>query len=70
MDENAIVDTFLSGIGAGTGVERVMELAWREAGFLRVARRAPRSTALGKILHLRIARRHAARGAEPHPSSR
>jgi hypothetical protein len=61
VDETAVVDTFLSGIGRGTGVEKVMEVAWREAGFLHVARQAPRSTAVGKILHLHTEGR--ARGA-------
>jgi hypothetical protein len=52
VDESMVADTFLAGIGHGTGAERVMELAWREAGLLHVVREPPRSTAVGKILHL------------------
>ncbi len=70
VDERAAVDVLLSGIGTGSGVERVMELAWREAGFLRVARQAPRSTPLGKILHLHTERRHSAPRAREHPAGR
>ena len=44
--------TFLEAIGPGAGVERVMSLDWREAGLVRVARRAPRTTRSGKVLHL------------------
>jgi hypothetical protein len=52
LDPGLVADTFLGAIGRGSGVERIMELAWREADVLRVERRAPMSTATGKILHL------------------
>jgi hypothetical protein len=52
LDAEALADTFLAAIGGGSGVERVMELQWRQAGFLQVERRAPLVTAAGKVLHL------------------
>jgi hypothetical protein len=52
LDSKALTDTFLTAIGGGSGAERVMELQWRQAGFLRVERRAPIVTAAGKVLHL------------------
>jgi hypothetical protein len=52
LDESAVVEAFLAAIGGGSGVERVMELQWRQTNWLRVERRAPLSTAAGKILHL------------------
>jgi hypothetical protein len=56
LDEAVIMDLFLKEIGSGSGVERVMELAWRQAGLLTVERRAPRLTAGGKIQHLDVNR--------------
>ena len=53
----------LDAIGAGSGAEKVMQLAWRDAGYLRVDRRPPRLTPLGKVLHL-----HTDRVAAPPPS--
>jgi hypothetical protein len=47
-----VAETFLAAIGTGRGAEQVMGLAWREARLLRVERRAPLTTASGKILHL------------------
>jgi hypothetical protein len=52
LDLSAVAETFLDAIGGGSGVERVMELAWREAGLVEVRRELPRSTPAGKILHL------------------
>ncbi len=60
---DAVAETFLSAIGAGQGAQNVMGLAWRDAGLLRVERRAPLATASGKILHL-----HA--GGETHMAPR
>jgi hypothetical protein len=51
--DDAVVEVFLSAIGTGAGVERVMGLAWRQGRILRVDRRAPVVSAAGKILHLR-----------------
>jgi hypothetical protein len=52
LDEQAIVESFLSALGDDTGPRRVMELAWRQAGLLRVERAVPQITPNGKILHL------------------
>lgn len=52
VDAPAIATTFLSAIGNGTGVERVMGLLWQEAGVLHVERRPPMLTRAGKVLHL------------------
>jgi len=56
LDMEALGDTFLSAIGQGSGTGRVMSLVWRDAGVLRVERRAPIPTASGKILHLHRSR--------------
>ncbi|MBA2448830.1 MAG: hypothetical protein H0V51_12470, partial [Chloroflexi bacterium] len=61
LDEAAVADVFLKAIGPGSGVERLMGLLWREAGFIRVERQPPRATASGKIRHLHV-ERHAAAG--------
>lgn len=47
-----VADAFLSAIGAARDASLVMGIAWRDAGLLRVERRAPLVTAAGKILHL------------------
>jgi hypothetical protein len=52
LDSNAVADAFLAAVGAGSGAYRAMELQWRQSGLLRVERRAPISTASGKIQHL------------------
>jgi hypothetical protein len=52
LDLDRVAEEFLGAISRGSGVERVMGLVWREADVLRVERRAPMSTATGKILHL------------------
>jgi hypothetical protein len=56
LDEAEVADEFLHAIGGGSGVERVMELQWREAEVLQVERQAPRATAVGKVLHLHAER--------------
>jgi hypothetical protein len=56
IDSREVEATFLQAIGAGSGPERVMGLAWRGADLLRVERRAPLSTGSGKILHLHVGR--------------
>jgi len=56
LDPQAVIDAFLEGIGRGSGANRVMALAWRDAHFVRVERRPPIRTAVGKILHLHIGR--------------
>jgi hypothetical protein len=60
LDADALAEAFLTGIGAGSGVERVVGLLWRDSGFLRVERRRPEAIPGGKVLHL-IPRRDAVR---------
>lgn len=57
IDPVAVAQAFLTAISPGSGVERVMGLLWRDAGFLQVERGAPEASRGGKILHLRPARR-------------
>ncbi|HEV8354473.1 MAG TPA: hypothetical protein VGR24_09830 [bacterium] len=52
VDPDAVADAFFSAIGSAPGAAKVMELFWRDAGVLRVERRAPMATATGKIQHL------------------
>jgi len=63
VDNQTVADAFLAAIGTGSGVERVMALLWCDAGLLRMERLAPRTTASGKILHLRLERTSQARQA-------
>ena len=57
LDADQVRAAFLEGIGAGSGVRRVMGLAWREAGWPAVERGMPLSSASGKVQHIqRIAR--------------
>jgi hypothetical protein len=66
LDESAVRETFLDAIGGGSGGERLMQLQWRDAGVLTVARVAPRPTPSGKILHLHHERGEAsARSSAP-----
>jgi hypothetical protein len=52
LDPDEVADAFLTLTGGESLATRVMELQWRQAGTLRVERRAPIATASGKILHL------------------
>jgi hypothetical protein len=52
VDLAAVAEAFLAAIGHGTGVERIMGQVWRDGQVLRTERRAPLTTASGKILHL------------------
>lgn len=52
LDAAAIVETFLSAIGGGTGAARIMGQVWRAAAVVRVERQAPIAVANGKIHHL------------------
>jgi hypothetical protein len=52
LDAGIVLDAFLAGLGGGSGVERVMELQWRQAGLVVVERRTPLTTASGKLQHL------------------
>ena len=60
LDPEVVADAFLTMIGGGSGVGRIMGLQWRQAGLLRVERRPPLATASGKIHHVHRARPHAA----------
>ncbi len=57
VDADAVARTFLAEIGRGSGAEHVMALAWRQANVLTVEREPPRTTEVGKILHLHVDRR-------------
>jgi hypothetical protein len=63
LDEGAVANEFLAAIGGGSGLHRIMELQWRQADVLTVERQVPRTTALGKILHLHHERRSTATSA-------
>ena len=52
VDARAVATAFLSAIGPGSGVERVMGMLWDEARVIEVERRPPLATPAGKILHL------------------
>ena len=52
VDAGAVAAAFLSAIGPGSGVERLMGMLWDEARVLEVERRSPLATPAGKILHL------------------
>ena len=52
VDPRAVATAFLSAIGPGSGVERVMGMLWDEARVIEVERRPPLATPAGKILHL------------------
>jgi hypothetical protein len=56
LDTKAVAEALLGAIGSGHGVERVTQLAWRDAGLLRVERREPIATASGKIRHFHLGR--------------
>jgi hypothetical protein len=56
LDPDAVSRAFGAALGQGSGPERVMELAWRDAALVRVERRAPVATPAGKVLHLHVGR--------------
>jgi hypothetical protein len=66
LDEAEVIRTFLNAVGRGSGVEHVMASLWRDAGFVRVERRAPETSTFGKIHHFRSV---AARGSAPSPQA-
>jgi hypothetical protein len=47
-----VAETFLAGIGDGSGAERVMAEVWRRSGVLRVEVREPLAGPTGKIWHV------------------
>ena len=56
LDEARLREVFFANVGRGSGVEKIMELTWKQAGLFRIERRPPVSTASGKILHLHVKR--------------
>jgi hypothetical protein len=52
VDPAAVSKAFLDVIGSNSENKRDMAAQWRQAGVLRVERKAPYPTASGKILHL------------------
>jgi hypothetical protein len=52
VDPRAVADGFLSALGGGSRVERVMGLQWRDSAIVEVERQPPMVTPTGKILHL------------------
>jgi hypothetical protein len=66
LDPRAVAEVFLTAISRGSGVERVMGLAWRNSDLLRVERRTPHTTSSGKILHLHQVPRVQVPGPAPH----
>jgi hypothetical protein len=56
LDPEAVSRAFVATLGQGSGPERVMGLAWREAALVRVERRPPLATPSGKVLHLHVGR--------------
>ena len=54
VDTEAVRQTFLDAIGGGTGVERVMQLVWQEAGLPIVEHASPFATLSGKIQHVHL----------------
>ena len=57
VDPAAVAEAFLAALSGGAGAERIMGQVWRDGRILRVERRAPFTTASGKILHLHLERR-------------
>jgi hypothetical protein len=60
LDERALADALLSGLGTATPVGPLMVRLWREIDILRVERRAPLATPSGKILHFHSSSRRPA----------
>lgn len=52
LDPDAVAESFLSALEAQSTENRLMAMAWRSSGILRIERQAPRKTRSGKILHL------------------
>jgi hypothetical protein len=69
LDGRAVAEAFLDAIGPGSGSGRMMALQWRQAGLLRVERRAPQATTSGKVLHLHQPRREHAVGLRSPPEA-
>jgi hypothetical protein len=51
VDPRAVVETFLTALSSGNGVERMMGMVCKDAELLAVERTPPLTTSSGKILH-------------------
>ena len=56
VDEQVLIDLFLSSLGASNSVNRITEAYWRQSGMVCVDRAVPISTRSAKTLHLRSER--------------
>jgi hypothetical protein len=56
LDAPAVADAFVSAIGAGATLERIMGQVWRDGDVVRVVREVPQATRSGKILHFHVDR--------------
>ena len=54
LDHHALTETFLRSISEPSAAQGVMGILWRNAGFLKVERKAPFVTPSGKILHIHV----------------
>jgi hypothetical protein len=52
LDPRAVVDAFVSEIGAASAGDRIMGMIWHDAGLITIERRPPFVATSGKILHL------------------
>lgn len=55
LDDHALIDAFLEALAQASPTRRMMTLAWRDAGVVRIERRAPMATPSGKIMHFQRA---------------
>lgn len=53
LDESVVEDAFLDAVAARSDAARVMSMAWRRAGVVRIERRPPAVADSGKIAHFR-----------------
>jgi hypothetical protein len=64
IDEAAVAEAFLAAISRGSGVERVMGLAWKEGNLLKIERAVPEVT-MGKVHHVHVMPSVRGSGREP-----
>jgi hypothetical protein len=53
IDETALTEAFLAEIARGSGIERVIGLAWKEGNLLKIERAVPEVTT-GKVHHVHV----------------
>ena len=56
VDAAAVADVFLSALGDGQVINRLMGRMWRESNLFTVQRQTPYSTRAGKVLHFHLLR--------------